>query len=615
VTAERQPIISVRNLAKAYTLYERPRDILLEALFGGVRHDIFWALKDVSFDVHEGDRVGIVGPNGAGKSTLLQLVTGNLTPTSGTVEVRGAVSAMLSLTSFLDPNETGLENIRFNLLLNGVDSKDAPRLTEEVVDFAELGGFVHAPVRTYSSGMNARLAFSIATVVTPDVLVVDEVLGVGDAYFASKAMLRMVELCREGRALLFVSHAASAVQLICNKAIWLDSGGVRAIGPVDEIVKAYEDDFRREEDERVRQGNIERRRALERRVRPEEISGSGDVRVRLIGEGGRLTDTHYVRRIAVAAGDPQPHDVSLYVDAVDDDGAPAQLDLVHSEWGRIHSRRGSDSRALAPAARLLRGGHVLIRPPRAGNDAVDVTVEVESTSVGGSEVLALQVADAATGDWLPVERVASRRLDGGWTGARFAGRLPVPPGELASVALERMLEESRPDVEIVDVTLLVDGEATTVVRERHPFALAVGLRAHRHVPRADVWVKVVRADGVYIFWQSSGQVGRDLVDLEGDYEVVFDFDPNFFGSGEYAITIDVGNGFDIERNFPHSRVYDRHVDALRFTVEREWKILDLGPLNHRFDVEVRRREPGEEAGADGPVVRRSGGTPRTTPRS
>jgi lipopolysaccharide transport system ATP-binding protein len=235
-----------------------------------------------------------------------------------------------------------------------------------------------------------------------------------------------------------------------------------------------------------------------------------------------------------------------------------------------------------------------------------VTVEVEATSVGLSEVLTLQVADASTGDWLGVERVASERLDGRWTKSTFAGRLQVPRAAIASIALERILEESRPDLEITEVALYVDGQRTTMVKEGQPFTLSVGLDAHRRVARADVGVKVVRTDGVYIFWQSSGQVGQNLFDLEGEYEVRFNIDPNLFGSGEYGVTIDVANGFDIEQNFPYSEMYDRRVNAFQFTVERVWKILDLGPLNYLFPVEVRRRSAGEGTDVAGHLTGRRG---------
>ena len=140
-----EPVIRLANLSKAYNVYPSPGDLVKEILLGGVRHDIFWALRDISLDVNEGDRIAIVGPNGAGKSTLLRLIAGTLSPSSGSIEVKGRVSAMLSLASSLDLEETGLENIRFNLIVNGAPRSKLSELTEEIIDFTELGAFIHAP--------------------------------------------------------------------------------------------------------------------------------------------------------------------------------------------------------------------------------------------------------------------------------------------------------------------------------------------------------------------------------------------------------------------------------------------------------------------------------------
>jgi ABC-type polysaccharide/polyol phosphate transport system ATPase subunit len=585
---KRRPVVSIDNVSKAYTLYERPRDIFKEAIFGGTRHDVFWALKDISFDVFEGERVGVVGPNGAGKSTLLQVVTGNLTPTTGTVQVHGRISAMLSLTSFLNPHESGLDNVRFNLLLAGVDKSELPRLTDGVVEFAELGGFIYAPVRTYSTGMNARLAFSIATVTTPDVLVVDEVLGVGDAYFAAKATARMIELANEGRALFFVSHSSAAVRLLCNRAIWLDQGGIRAIGAVDDVVRQYEDDSRREVDERVRPGNIARRRLSETRVAADELSPRGLTRIRVVGAGGRVRDTHYVRRVEVAVGNAEPEAISLYVEDMSAEGV-GSLDLFRSEWGRAHSRKGHESRALAPAAKPLRGGHILIRQSHVARDGDDLRITIESTSVGRSEALVVQEADMEAGTWTDVPLVARERLRDDWVRSTFSGRLRPVAESVRQEAVGRIIDESRPDVEVAEVALLVAGAKSSVVHEKEPFELVVGVDVRRRVPSADVNVYITRSDGVYVFWQSSGQVGMNLAGIEGEYDVAFRFEPNFFGGGEYVVTIEIGNGYDMTNNFPQSEIFDRRVGALTFTVEREWKMLDTGPLNYHFPVEVRSR--------------------------
>jgi lipopolysaccharide transport system ATP-binding protein len=582
-----RPVISLRNVSKAYNIYERPLDVVKEAIFGGVRHDTFWALRDISLDVLEGQRIGIIGPNGAGKSTMLKLIAGNLAPTSGQIDVNGEVSAMLSLTSFLDPDQTGLDNIRFNLIVNGVDRRDIPTLTEEIVDFTELGAFIRAPVRTYSSGMNARLSFAISTARTPDILIVDEVLGAGDAYFAAKATVRMIELCERGRALLFVSHSIAAVQMLCDIAVWMDNGSIREIGPVGEIARRYEADFRRQEDEHLRSGNAERTSQLTTRVLPEEIGRPDVWRVRLVGANNRVHDTHYVRRVELTLGSDQ-WSVPLEFRDIDDPGQAAVLDVASSEWGRQHDRVGHSARVLAPGSSSLRGGHLLIKP-RVGTDVRTsaLALEVESTSLGGTEDLHAQVADVQSGEWVDLTLVERERLDRNWSRARFEGHLTPAADEATRAAqLERIADEARPDVEIVSVRMLVDDEEALSVREEEPFDIRVIVRAERPVSVADVWVKFVREDGFYIFWQSSGQVGHNLTDFVGDRVVTFRFEPNLFGAGDYEVEVVVANGFDVERNWPHSQVFDRQVGALKFTVTRAWRLLMFGPVNYRFPVTI-----------------------------
>lgn len=581
-------IISVRNLSKAYNVYERPRDILLEALGGGVRHDVFWALRGVDLDIFEGQRVGIIGPNGAGKSTLLKILTGNLSPTAGDVDVRGKISALLSLTSFLNPDQTGLENIRFNLIVNGAAKKDLPHLTEEIIDFTELGAFIKAPVRTYSSGMATRLAFAISTAITPDILVIDEVLGAGDAYFAAKATVRMLDLCKQGRALLFVSHAMGAVQLLCDTAIWMDNGQVRAVGSVEEIGRQYEADFRRQEDEHLRAGNAARRSMLADTVMPTEIGGPDLWRLRLTGDGGRLHDTHYVRRIEIElAGRHYP--VPLEFADIDDPDVQICLDLSTSEWARVHERHGHRSRTLSPGSSLLRGGHILTRTPVGVGEMDSIQLTVESASLGGTEELELQFADAKSGQWTNLE-VVSRETTDGWTRTVFGGALThASPAEHAAY-MQRVIDAARPDVEIVEVRMLVDGEQALSVREHQTFALEVEINAAHSVPIADVWVHLNSSDGVYVFWQSSGQWEEgNLRELEGTAVVRFQFEPNIFGPGDYELDVATANGFDADENWPHSQVFDRRIGVLKFTVARERKLVGMGPVNHRFPIYIRTR--------------------------
>lgn len=212
---------------------------VLDAVRGRLGHDSFMAVDDVSFRIDRGEAVGLVGRNGAGKSTLLKLVTGIATPTSGTISVRGQVAPLLALGNGLDPTLTGRENIYLNGAILGYEKAWLRAHEGDIVDFSELGGFIDAPVRTYSSGMTMRLAFSIATAASPEILILDEVLAVGDAAFQEKCLARVNGIILDGATVFFVSHSLASIVQLCNRAIWLDHGKIAMDGPVAEVADAY----------------------------------------------------------------------------------------------------------------------------------------------------------------------------------------------------------------------------------------------------------------------------------------------------------------------------------------------------------------------------------------
>ncbi len=252
--------ISLQSLGKLYKLYARPLHRLIDA-FGLTSLPFltipppqhFWALRDLTLTVPRGRRLGIIGRNGAGKSTLLKIIAGTLPPSEGTVRVDGKVQALLELGTGFHPEFTGRQNIRTYLAYQGLSSRQIALKEPEIVDFAELDDFIERPVKTYSAGMYARLAFSAATAVEPDVLIVDEVLSTGDAYFAGKCIERMKRLTRDSAAtVIFVSHDLSSVQHLCDRVIWIDRGRIAADGEPLDVVKAYSAAVRADEDVRLR---------------------------------------------------------------------------------------------------------------------------------------------------------------------------------------------------------------------------------------------------------------------------------------------------------------------------------------------------------------------------
>jgi len=233
--------IRAERLGKAFRRYTRPFDRAVEWLGGRQRHQLFWAVEDVSVVVKPGDSLGIVGDNGAGKSTLLAMFAGAATPTKGSLEVSGRVGSILELGAGFHGEFTGRENIFLAGAAQGFSRADIARRLDEIIDFSELGDFIERPVRTYSTGMFLRLAFSLATSVEPDVLVIDEALAVGDQRFQAKCAERIERFVSSGRSLVFCSHNLYQVKKLCQQALWLESGKVAALGKAYEVVDTYAD--------------------------------------------------------------------------------------------------------------------------------------------------------------------------------------------------------------------------------------------------------------------------------------------------------------------------------------------------------------------------------------
>jgi len=232
-------VISARGLGKAYRIYRRPEDRLKELVLRRRYHEDFWAVRDVDLSVRSGETVGLIGRNGSGKSTLLQLICGTVRPSRGELEVRGRIGALLELGAGFNPEFTGRENVWVNAAVLGLSDREIAARFGAIAEFAGIGDYMDQPVKHYSSGMYARLAFSVCAHVDADILVVDEALSVGDGAFRQKCMRFLTEFRRRG-TVLFVSHDSGAVMSICDRVLWLDHGVVRAEGAAREVCRRYQ---------------------------------------------------------------------------------------------------------------------------------------------------------------------------------------------------------------------------------------------------------------------------------------------------------------------------------------------------------------------------------------
>lgn len=302
--------IRVSSLSKCYHLYDNPRDRLKQFVLPRFRRVAgqaqkqyfreFWSLRDISFEVKKGETLGIIGKNGAGKSTLLQILCGTLTPTSGMVETSGRVAALLELGAGFNPEFTGRENVYMNASVLGLSHSEIDKRIDEIISFADIGLFIDQPVKTYSSGMFVRLAFSIATSVDPDILVIDEALSVGDGAFSRKSFDRIMKIRDAGKTVLFCSHSLYQVEAICDRAIWLNDGKMQEIDMPAKVVMAY-NNF-------LEQGSNKPGLALEASIIEEHPICSGtaritDIIVKVDGQSGsNLNVISKVSRIEIQVG-------------------------------------------------------------------------------------------------------------------------------------------------------------------------------------------------------------------------------------------------------------------------------------------------------------------------
>jgi lipopolysaccharide transport system ATP-binding protein len=349
-----ESLIELKNVSRKFRLRAKSRLHLLSLLgfdLGQASGQDFWAVRDVSLSLNRGMRLGIIGRNGAGKSTLLKLIAGILPPTEGTVRVRGRVETLMQLGAGFHPEFTGRDNVIGSLAYRGITRREAERMADEIIEFAELEEFQNNQLKTYSSGMAARLGFSAATAIVPEVLIIDEILGAGDAYFAAKSFDRMRQLTSNGTTVLFVSHDMGSVELLCDEAIWMERGRVRDSGTTQRLSRAYAREIREREKQRLKARNAAISASNFRAMRARHDRPLQFI-TRIVGQGqtiqghgcALLADDEAVAEVRI--GDAQ--------DIATTEAASVVLDRSASLWGPPKPSAGRPARAI-PAKEAAAG--------------------------------------------------------------------------------------------------------------------------------------------------------------------------------------------------------------------------------------------------------------------
>jgi lipopolysaccharide transport system ATP-binding protein len=527
------PAIVVEHLTKIYRLYDRPQQRILDVL-GVSRRSKFtehFALDDVTFSVGRGERLAIIGRNGAGKSTLLKLVSGVTSPTSGTIKVEGTARALLEIGTGFHPEFTGRENAKAYFAQLGIAGRHAVELIDKVIDFSELEEYIDQPLKTYSTGMRLRLMFATATVVAPDMLVLDEVLGVGDAYFTRKSFDRINEISqREGATLLLVSHDIYTSARICNRMIWLEKGKVLFDGDPKDAVKAYEDSIRLQEEARLRSKSmLALQRDQDESKRPSEV-----VQVEVASPDGRPIDAPvWFGSVRLLERQNEVAALPLFAEPV-----TSSLDLEGTCWGDVCEWQGSPALQMKNfGSPFHKVGGTLI-PPARRDDMTDLSVAF----VWGADT--------------PVDLMVSCRM-----GQHLVARQNVTIGGRQWERFELRLVHG------------ADGGGT--VEEPVERAAVFGT-GRIYISGA----KVLDAAGheTFNFWHGDG------FRLLFDYEIR---DPNLDENCDIAVSIQRGGVETACRVFTRS-LHLSYADATRGTIEMKLDRLMLGAGAYSITVQIAR---------------------------
>lgn len=532
--------ISLKAVHKSFRRFQHPGWRALDALGWPVskkRYDVFKALSDINLEIARGEKVALIGRNGAGKSTLLRLVSGQMRADSGQIRVSGKVQALMTLGTGFHPDFTGIENIRSALAYQGILPSQVDEYIEEITDFTELDSFLHRPVKEYSAGMYARLAFAVATTITPEVLIIDEVLGAGDAYFLGKCIQRMKALTSQGATILFVSHDISSVQMLCDRGVWLEEGRIRQDGPLLPVSKAYLANIREEE---------------ERKVRAKSMSLTKGQVSALFRETNQTT----LLRLIGADGNPPLEPLLIRtLEYGDANGVIGRIEMTAQQSG--------DSRLIVdPALMNWRqvkqepiepcwafgnfGGRYIHAPLQISwptTVPVDAWVQMDVRASTSHSIL-LEQFDPKENQYFALAEIPENQRPS-WSLVRFPLRDGQALGNDQNVELLADLQELAHDDRYGSGEIRINGfgffdaegvRRHTLISGEAAFAV-MAFEACKPVTDPVPVVAIYRPDGICVMQVIASMSGQRFANVEGKGGIRVDFSPLLLGPGDYLVSV------------------------------------------------------------------------------
>lgn len=608
--------INIENLTKIYYQHSSTWGKVAENLnlsFDKNKVKELCVLRNFNLKISEGERLGIIGRNGAGKSTLLRIVAGLMKPTSGSVKIKGELTALFDVSTGFHPDFTGRQNVLANLGYRGIIGSTAEKMLEEIIEFSELYDFIDQPFKTYSAGMQSRLTFSVATMIEPDILIVDEVLGAGDAYFANKCLDRMKEITQQGATVIFVSHSLSAVLQFCNRAIWLERGNILADGRPIDVIEKYQKSVDTYERLRMTAKNAK----LNIKLSPSILSGSLGryVLFRVKSTTEKSKDTNlFINKITLLHNNVEEHKL-MVGGALDYDvgyGLFITNENKDSSWGKPVEVQDKQCRRVSITENLDNACFMSLFPLETDeNDSFtmeltylneekeDIIIEVMNHKTGQFDEISRKKTEGRQWETIKleipqkyystkvdyidsdsnneVENSNNSSIDTGIENVNIRNSIDMSGSVDFSEIKEKFMDDDGP-VYITGFSMYRNGKKETHFQTGDRFVSEIEYINTEEIEDPKFVVNITRIDGVRMRQSITSLEGLAINKLQlGKGKISFIMDPLLFGPGEYMVSVGVFKEIDLTNNMTMSRPMSLRSNSYEFKVSQPKDVfVDMG---------------------------------------